>query len=82
MEKYMKNKSEISTDELKEKMTQHAIRLGIIEDGISVYCCCLEQETYKESITELWNLGVILQEYIRQTKEEFRELTDGIGMLY
>lgn len=53
----MKNKSEISPDELKEKMTQHAIRLGIIKDGISVYCCCLEQETYKESITELWNLG-------------------------
>ena len=78
----MKNKSEISPDELKEKMTQHVIRLGIIEDGISVYCCCLEQETYKESITERWNLGVILQEYIRQTKEEFRELTDGIGMLY
>lgn len=78
----MKNKSEISPDELKEKMTQHVIRLGIIEDGISVYCCCLEQETYKESITELWNLGVILQEYIAHTKEEFRELTDGIGMLY
>lgn len=77
----MKNKSEISTEELKEKMTQHAMRLGIIEDGISVYCCCLEQETYKDSITELWNLGVILQEYIAHTKEEFREIADEIGLL-
>ena len=55
----MKNKSEISTDELKEKMTQHAIRLGIIEDGISVYCCCLEQETYKESKTEFRYIVVV-----------------------
>ncbi len=77
----MNNKSAISTDELKQKMTQHAMRLGIIEDGISVYCCCLEQETYKDSITELWNLGVILQEYITQTKKEFIEFANETEML-
>ena len=77
----MKSILDISPDEMKTKISLHAMRLKIIEDGISVYCCCLEQDAYQNSITELWNLGIILQEYISKTKNEFTKFADEINML-
>lgn len=73
-----RNKTDISKVELEERITAHSERLGIIKECFSLLSYCLVNDAYSKTKTELFDFGIVLEEYIINTKKEFTKLEDDL----
>ena len=68
------------TEEIKNKLEEHSIRLITAKQALSLLLFCIESDWYNETVVELYSFGKILEEYFQKTYSEFQDVSETLGI--
>lgn len=77
----MKHEINMTHEEFSEAMTGFSERLGIACGCYKLLFFNIEQNSYNESVSELWDAALVLEEYLQNTKKKFMELAENLDAL-
>ncbi len=69
------------TNEIKNKLEEHSIRLITAKQALSLLLFCIESDWYYETVVELYSFGKILEEYLQNTYNEFQDISEAVGII-
>ena len=69
------------TNEIKNKLEEHSIRLIAAKQALSLLLFCIESDWYYETVVELYSFGKILEESLQNTYNEFQDISEAVGII-